>query len=547
MNNSTFQGLERAVSSLCILLLVASSAAAQEQGTAASYSAWNGSATAQTQAPWYSGTATDVVDTAGRVPQQTTRLAHTLLAPPESPGVEVISAPGVHHAEATKPESSEERTAHEQLEKRVKELEEQFAEAAKEEKEAKEKNKASYKLGGRIHLDYWNFLDNDPGIGFLENSDPTAADYGMDPEDRLLFRRVRLELSGDVYQNMLWRIQVDFNNPSLPEYKDVYLGWTNLPGNHTLILGNQKRPLGLDPLDSSRFTVFMERPLVTEAFNEDARRIGACMYGYTDDEALSWQYGLFSLENTTASGRLIGDSLQAGGYGRLVSSPWYDAASDGRGYIHWALAGAVAQPDGDNLPGSSTSNEARFRTRPEGRTDARWLDTGRIAGAEWYEVLAVENIVNLGQFQFTGEYMVNFLQRDNTTAGTGQDLFLHGFYVQAAYFLTGEYMPYSRTSGTLDRVKPYENFFLVDRSGGGVGRGWGAWQIAARYDYLDLTDQDIAGGVEQNYTLGVNWYWNSHSKVQTNLIFGDVRDRRPVNGFDGGDFAILGTRFMCDF
>ncbi len=435
------------------------------------------------------------------------------------------------------------------FDERLKELEKQFESRLEAEKEAKAaaKKKPTFKLGGRIHMDYWNFLDNEPGIGFLENSDPTAATFGDDPEDRFVFRRIRMEFSGDIPQNMLWRMQIDFNNPSSAEMKDIYFGWNNLPGNNTFLIGNQKRPLGLDHLNSSRYNVFAERPLVVESFNEDARRVGAAVYGYSDEEDVHWRYGIYSLENISRDGRFIGDSSQLGGYGRLAASPWYDAASGGRGYYHWALAGAVAKPDGDNFPNDTNANEGRFRTRPLARSSSRWLDTGRIAGADWYEIVALESMLNLGRLQLTGEYMASFMQRDNVTPGTGQDLSFQGFYAYASYFLTGEHMPYNRRTGTLARVKPFENFFVVDRMLGGTGCGWGALQIAGRYDYLDLTDQDITGGEQQSYTLGVNWYWNAYSKVQTNLVYGDIKDRGPIGGFDGGDFWILGSRFMCDF
>ncbi len=63
----------------------------------------------------------------------------------------------------------------------------------------------------------------------------------------------------------------------------------------------------------------------------------------------------------------------------------------------------------------------------------------------------------------TGEYQANWLQRDDSTPGTGPNVFFHGAYVYASYFLTGEFIPYSRTTSTIGRVKPYENFFLVER------------------------------------------------------------------------------------
>lgn len=437
----------------------------------------------------------------------------------------------------------------EKLEERVDELEREAEESRQEaEQEAEEaKRRPTFEYGGRIHLDYWDFFSDTPGIGFFEHPNPGRRDFGTDPEDRVVFRRIRLELEGELPEDMEWRMQIDFNNPATPEYKDVYFGWNSLPANQTFLLGNQKRPLGLDHLNSSRFNVFAERPLVVEAFNEDARRVGACMYGHTDQQDASWSYGLFRLENSSTTGRVIGDSRQAGGYGRLAFSPFYDATCGGRNYFHWALAGAIAKPDGDVFPGDTNQNEGRFRTRPLARSESRWIDTGPIDGADWYQIMAVENMLNLGPWQFTGEYMNTFLQRDDSTPGTGPDVNFQGFYVYAAYFLTGEHMPYSRDSGTLARVEPCNNFSCFDRFRGTSGRGWGAWQVAARYDFLDLSDEDITGGQQQSVTLGLNWYWTAYAKLQANLIYGDIQDRGPIGGFDSGQFWIGGTRWMCDF
>src|SRR5690606_13204066 len=136
---------------------------------------------------------------------------------------------------------------------------------------------------------------------------------------------------------------------------------------------------------------------------------------------------------------------------------------------HLAVAGALARPDGDANPADSNENLARFRTRPSARSESRWIDTGRIRGAEWYENLGLESALNIGAWHFTGEYLTAWVQRDDDASGTGPDVFFHGGYVQAAYFLTGEYMPWDRESGTLDRPLPLENFFLIDRCSGGIG------------------------------------------------------------------------------
>jgi phosphate-selective porin OprO/OprP len=439
------------------------------------------------------------------------------------------------------------------LESRLQSIESYIADQKSSEakKKADSAKKPSLKINGRIHADYWNFTDDSPGIGYFEHPDPGANNFGADPEDRFFFRRIRLKFEGDVFETMLYRMQIDFNTPDSGEMKDMYIGFRELPVFGTLLIGNQKRPLGLDHLNSSRFNVFIERPLVVEAFNEDARRLGIASYNTTEDLVYNWRYGIYALENPSRDGKVIGDSMQLSGNVRLASSPWYDDTSGGRGYFHWAVSGMAARPDGDvgssSTKADANSNEGRFRTRAELRSDSRWLNTGRIAGADWYEILGLETILNVGPLQVVGEYQNNWMQRDGITAGTGPDLHFHGAYVYVAYMLTGEHVPLSRRSGTIDRVRPFENFFLVNTCSDGVAGGWGAWQVALRYSYLDLTDNDILGGVENNTTLGLVWYFNSHSSMQFNAIYGDIDNRAPVGGFTDGHFIALGTRLRVNF
>ncbi len=410
-------------------------------------------------------------------------------------------------------------------------------------KELDAKKKPTMKIGGRIHLDHWAFPETSPGIGFFEHPTPPVDPMdGQDPEDRFAYRRVRLEIQGNLLESMLYRFQVDFNDVGDPQFKDAYIGFKELPYKQQLLIGLQKRPLGLDHLNSSRFNVFLERPFVVEAFNEDARRLGIAVYGVSDDEFINWRYGVYNLENTTNDGSYIGDHYQLSVNGRVAISPVYE--NDGRRYLHLAISGMVAHPDGDRTSAVSNNNEARFRTRPEARSSNRWLDTGAIPGAEAYEILGLEMIYNDGPFQLTGEYQFNWMQRHSAYP----DLMFHGAYIYASYFLTGEHMAYERYSGTLDRVKVKNNFFCVDNLTGQHGTGIGAWQVAARYSYLDVSDGDIFGGVGHSVTGAVNWHWNNYAKVQFNAIYGTIDDHRDVGGgYTSGDYWILGTRFAVDF
>lgn len=412
-------------------------------------------------------------------------------------------------------------------------LDKQADAAAK--KKAEDASKPTLKWTGRIHADYWAFPSQSPGEDAFETGDDLDQ-----IDDRFLFRRVRIGVQGDVPDFMLYKLEVDFNNPSDPQLKDNYIGWEDLPFFQTVLFGNQKRPYGLDPINSSRYNVFLERPAITEALNQDARRFGLQSFGYSEDLRYNWRFGGFmgrdiqSIGTVTASP--MAQDYQAEFAGRLASTPWY--ACDGRNYIHWAFAGTVASTDG-NAPADVTT--ARFRSRPEARTTGRWLDTGVISGADSYQIAGSEGVLNVGSLQVVGELQQAWVQRNDAL-----DVAFHGGYVYAAYFLTGEYMPWDRKTGQLDRIKPIHNFFMA-RDPGDKEPGWGAWQVAIRYSYADLTDADIMGGIENNMTLGLNWWWNPYARLQFNYIYGRIHDRRPIDGFTEGDYHILGTRVNVDF
>jgi len=399
-------------------------------------------------------------------------------------------------------------------------------------------NKPTQKWSGRVHFDYWGF----PRVDDLPNSfDPGSSATG--PPDFFGFRRLRIGVQGDITDTMLYKLEMEFAAPSDVTFKDAYLGWDELPLLHTVLLGNQKRPYGLDTLNSSRYNVFMERPLHVEAFNQDARRMGLQSFGLSDEQSWNWRFGYFLMDDLSKTGFQRTDHYQSEFAGRLANTIWYDETSGGRGYAHWAVSGSAAFPGG--------GPDARFRTRPEGRTSTAWYDTDEIAGGQRYQLFGVEGVVNVGAFQVVGEYQTANVQRS-----VGSDLNFGGGYVYVAYFLTGEHTPWSRKSGTLGRVKPFENFFLVRQCEGSRGRGLGAWQVAARYTHGDFSDDNIFGGVGDTFTFGMNWWWTPYSRMQFNYIHGSMSQRaealtgNPLPGSGGntsGDYQMFGARFMVDF
>ena len=426
------------------------------------------------------------------------------------------------------------------LAKRLKKLEESADKQKKDDdkKKADAAKKPTQKWSGRVHADYWGFPTESPLANALETGDPTVG-----PDDRVLFRRLRFGVAGDILETMRYKIEMEFAAPGSLSFKDAYLGWDELPFLQTVLLGNQKRPYGLDHLNSSRYNVFLERPFVIEANNQDARRFGLQSYGVSEDERFNWRYGTFWMQDIATVGSYQGNAYQMEFAGRLANTIWYDECSDGRGYAHWAVSGSIANPNP-----YADSPQGRFRTRPEARSSGRWIETGAIPGAQGYQLLGLEGVINLGALQIVGEYQSVWVQRGIGPTGTGPDVHFDGGYVYVSYFLTGEHTPWERDSGTLGRTKPFENFFLVDRLKGGRGRGLGAWQIAGRYSHGDYSDNDIFGGVGDSFTLGMNWWWTPYSRVQFNYIYGSIEQRQIAATPDtSGDYNIFGMRFMVDF
>ena len=440
------------------------------------------------------------------------------------------------------------------LEERVKALEEAIkkSEEAAKEAEIDAAKRPTLQWNGRIHADYWAFPETSPGANFWER-----GDEDLDVQDRILLRRLRITARGELFNTMEYKFDFEFGTPNDPSIKDAYLGWNELPIFQTVLLGNQKRPYGLDALNSSTNSVFMERPFVIDAFNPNYRRFGVAAYGVSEDLRYNWQYGTYFLEDIQDTGEyLVTDDPGVHHYqmevaGRFANTIWYDECSDGRGYAHWGIAGTVAFPDGEAGP----RNQARIRTRPEAQTSRRWIDTGQIVGADMYELIGLEGVLNLGPLQWVSEYQHLFVQREFG----GPDVQFGGVYTYVSYFLTGEHIPWDRTSGTIGRVKPFENFFLVRTCDGSWGSGWGAWQVACRYSFGDFTDGDIHGGIGSSVNFGLNWWWTSHSRMQFNYIYGRIHDRYDQNissstglpsgniGPTEGDYHIVGLRFMLDW
>lgn len=193
----------------------------------------------------------------------------------------------------------------------------------------------------------------------------------------------------------------------------------------------------------------------------------------------------------------------------------------------------------------------------------RMLDTGPIA-AENDFLMGLEFLYVRGPFSVQAEYGWNFLDGAYGVAPSGfmlnpaiiprSNYAFNGGYVQLAYTLTGEARGYDRKIGTISREYfsapgVLTNAWLVRGEDGRLNWGWGAWEIAARYSYVNLNDGTgatrIQGGVMDGFTVGLNWYLNNNVKFQFDWVY-DHRYDVPEGTFSGYTQG-FGTRVQLSF
>ncbi len=358
------------------------------------------------------------------------------------------------------------------------------------------------KFGGRIMSDWAQFNEEDAPAGISPFDDGTE------------FRRARLFFEGVIQETVEFKAQYDFAGGDA-DFKDVYIGLLGIPGVDSLRFGHQKEPFSLEEQTSSKYMTFMERAL-PNAFSPE-RNTGVRAAGTGLQERLTWSAGAF----TETDG--FGDSEDMDGganlTGRITGLPlWQDG---GARALHLGLSATRKAATGDTL---------RFSQRPEAHLASTYIDTGAMAADSALildaEVAWVHDIVSV-----QGEYMTADV--DAPAAG---DPSFSGGYVQASVFLTGEHRAYKQSDGAFDRVRPGKNF--------GKG-GAGAWELAARYSTLDLTDAAIAGGELKDLTLGVNWYLNPNARFMLNYVKADLSNRAGIP--DNDEFSAVMLRFQVDF
>lgn len=378
------------------------------------------------------------------------------------------------------------------------------------------------KLSGFFHLDAGLF-DQD------ENSRLTLGDI----QNGVGFRRARLQALGSVAEFTNYSIEMDFATAGRPSFMDVWLEQTHLPVLGNVRIGHFRQPISMDSYTSIRQLLFLERSLPFQAF-DPFRRTGIMAYDTDEEKLTAWQYSIYRTggfnEAPIGDSRFGTDIGDGGGFSfatRATRLLWYDEPAEGRYLLH--VGGNVAYSRNTTNDHAPDTPFYQARTIPEffvgdpagGGSVAVgtpfFADTGRIP-SEDFQIYGLELAGQYGSSHFQAELLMTSVDQIGAPS-----LFYDGAYIQAGYFLTGESRTYNRTFGAFDRVVPFEEFFAIGDRG---FCGWGAWEVAARLSYVNLNDGDAVPlpgsgarpGRLTDSTVGLNWYWNAHAKLQFNWI-----------------------------
>ena len=429
-------------------------------------------------------------------------------------------------------------------------------------------------VDGRFSMSFRARLQLDTG-GFDQPSDVADVTPLHDVEFKHLdsgtiVRRAYLGVEGRAFRDLWYEFRMNFGGSGF-RIADPYIHLARLSyrigsyeaGPLFRINAGLIKPIFTynDAMSSASLT-FLERAAVvnvaTETFGGGAPRLGAELTFQQTDLLRSGDNLVVSSAFTghIASRRdwEISDDANSGGthiLGRIAYRLWSDGISN------FQIGGDVSRIlTVGGSAGSTGAHSLSLQDQPEIQVDGNALvDTGLLparGGALW----GIEATGNLRNVYFAAEYYEFGIERDTACSGCviADDPEFSGWYVEGSWMLTGEtktYQANALNNGMATFANPHvRRPFTFD------GRGWGAWEVAARYSDLDLDWRPgalgtpcpvagcVRGGAQSIFALGLNWYLSNNFRVLFDYMFIHL-DKLSASGAQiGQDVNVVGTRFQ---
>ena len=433
-------------------------------------------------------------------------------------------------------------------------------------------------------------LDVESQDGFLVIESPTS-DYKIWFDNRIQFdagaffgapsfadpigngvsiRRARFAIKAQVDKNWYGEFDMDLAD-GLVELKDAIVRYTGVP-NLELQAGNFKENFSIQRNSSSRYLMFVERPMVCSAL-APSRHLG--INAKYDNPWLWVSAGFFGQEGAGAEeitnvqdnnkdfGRGI-SFLNNTGYSvttKLVVRPLFMLENAslhiGAAYSYRTTKGSMATGEWGTYRASARNSTSINRKK--------YIDTNNLKDYDFNNLWTVELAGHWGGMRYEAAYIGDNVHFKDPS--TGEKLAatnnFGGWYVQAGYLLFGGKQRYDSKGAKYTRALR--------------GQKWGDLELCARYEYCNLNDvredakAKVYGGAAEAYTVGLNWWVTNNVRMQLNyqynnndryangknkLFVGTDEAGNPTKdyakvveaaGKAGVDYSMVALRFEVDF
>ena len=363
------------------------------------------------------------------------------------------------------------------------------------------------KIGARLHAD----------ATFHSGDNKIKADSATNGTE---IRRARIYLKGNMGKDFKYLSEFDFadNNTAI---KDLFLTYTGLDWLEVTV-GHQKQSISMELQESSNDIMFTERSLVNtitgHAFD---RAIGL----HLKSKGKNWSAQIGAYGESVDPSKVAGDE----GWG-MTSRVTYSPINTKDQVVHLGAYGGFRETnDNNDILNGGKNTDIKYETTH--MSNFYLTEADNIANVENLSIGGIEAAYMQGPFSVQGEYAYSWLTRDGAPS-----VDFNAFYVQTGWTLTGESRSYKGSDGEFKRLKPAKNFSL--NSDG----GWGAVELAARYDQSDMTSGNVQGGGEIAVTVALNWYLNENVRLMADYRTAfDVDKSARFANEDQGDLESIDT------
>ena len=351
-----------------------------------------------------------------------------------------------------------------------------------------------FRIGGRYQEDF-STASTSPRL----RSGSTTPLVGADGIDS---RRAYFEAYLTLRDGISAAFQYDFANATQP-ITDAVVSYHGIDSNVIYTIGNFKEPFSLNQLISDNNTLFTERSLM-DGFSP-GRNFGGAISTYGDKWTATGGVFAGNANNTLTDNGYAGTA-------RVTYAPILEKTQ----LLHFGVAGSYRSLDQSGTTGALSS-------RPEDFLERALVNTGTLNRADALERINGEALYQFANVRLQGEYtFVNV-----TGTGATGDRSFQGGYVEGGWVINGAGRPYRISQPYGSEAAILQGVQVEDPqrvSNGGIG----VWELGLRYSALDLNNRSnsalsrVAGGSEQDFTAGLNWYPDRNIRMMADYVHGWV-------------------------